>query len=274
VIDLDYKYARDLEYKNKSPVCILILHGLAGTPFEMKSLAERLSNEGYDVFVPIIPYHGKTIEHLLELQDPTEIYEWGKQLIHKKKQEYEKLIVIGFSLGAGITFVAETSSPTADAYIGISTGGMFSWMLKLFSFVYRFIKIKAIPFSISKSYNRNLVDKAYLDWKLKNMNKMPMNPLVHAVKQTRNLKKDVKKLVTPFLIINGTKDLATSKKVTSFMVQNASSKIKQGIIVKGGEHMLVNTSFFKRLLKEILEFINQIIENGDLEITKLITVTI
>ena len=261
MILLDYPFATNLEYKNNSAVCILIFHGLASTPFEMQHLAESLSKKGYDVFAPIIPYHGTTYERLLQLEDPTELYEWGKELISKKKQEYEKLIVIGFSLGAGITYFSETSKPTADAYIGISTGGIFSWMLRLFSIIYRFIKIRSIPFSLASDYDRSLVDEDYLQWKLENMNKMPMSILVHAVRQSKQMKRSIKNLVTPFLIINGVKDLATSKKATTYLVKNASSKIRMGYLVKGGGHMILNTRFFDIIFEEITDFINRILDD-------------
>ncbi len=267
MILLEYPYAKDIEFKNESKVCILILHGLASTPFEMQHLIESLSREGYDVFAPIIPYHGKTYDHLLSLKDPTELYDWGKELISKKKQEYEKLIVIGFSLGAGITYVAETSNPTADAYIGLSIGGLFSWMLRLFSFIYRFIRIKSIPFSIASDYDKTLVDEDYLKWKLENMNKMPMNTLVHAVRQSKEMKRSVKKFVTPFLVINGDKDLATSNKATAYVVKHASSKIRTGYLVKGGRHMFLNTRFFDIIYDKIKEFIERIISNDQSEIT-------
>ncbi len=269
MVVLEYKYAQNLELNNDSPICILIFHGLSGTPFEMKHLAESFSKRGYDVFVPIIPYHGMSFDHLLQLNDPTELYEWGKELIFQKKQEYDKLIVLGFSLGAGMTFVAETSNPTADAYIGISTGGIFSWMLRLFSFVYRFIKIKSIPFSLPSNYDKSLVDNDYLEWKMENMNRMPMSVLVHAVRQSKHLKKVVKKLVTPVLIINGVNDLTTSKKATTYVVKNASSKIRKGFLVKDGGHLLLNTGFFEIIFEEIITFIHQILENNQIEVEYL-----
>jgi len=269
VVVLENKYAQNLEFHNDSPVCILIFHGLSATPFDMKHLAESLSKQGFDVFVPIIPYHGISFDHLLQLKDTTELYEWGKALIFQKKQEYDKLIVLGFSLGAGMIFVAETSNPTADAYIGISTGGIFSWMLRLFSFVYRFIKIKSIPFSLPSDYDKSLVDNDYLEWKMENMNKMPMSILVHAVRQSKQLKKIVKKLVTPVLIINGVKDLTTSKKATTYVIKNASSKIRKGFLVKGGGHMLLNTGFFDIIFEEITIFIHQILKNDQIEVEYL-----
>ena len=269
MVELEYKYAQNLEFYNDSTVCILIFHGLSATPFDMKYLAESFSKRGYDVFVPIIPYHGMSFDHLLQLKDPTELYEWGKELIFQKKQEYDKLIVLGFSLGAGMTFVAETSKPTADAYIGISTGGIFSWMLRLFSFVYRFIKIKSIPFSLPSNYDKSLIDNDYLEWKMEHMNKMPMSVLVHAVRHSKHLKKVVKKLVTPVLIINGVKDLTTSKKATTYVVKNASSKIRKGFLVKDGGHLLLNTEFYDIIFEEIITFIHQVLENDQIEVEYL-----
>ena len=109
------------------------------------------------------------------------------------------------------------------------------------------------------------MDEDYLNWKLENMNKMPMSILVHAVRQSKQMKISVKKLVTPFLVINGDKDLATSKKATRYVVENASSKIRIGYLIKNGRHMFLNTKFFDMVFKEITDFINRILNDDKSE---------
>lgn len=44
----------------------LLLHGLAGTPFEMRGLAEALENAGHQVSLPVLPGHGGSEESYLE----------------------------------------------------------------------------------------------------------------------------------------------------------------------------------------------------------------
>ena len=98
------------------------------------------------------------------------------------------------------------------------------------------------------------------------MNKMPMSILVHAVRQSKEMKRSVKKFETPFLVINGDKDLATSKKATAYVVKNANSRIRIGYLVKGGRHMFLNTKFFDIVFQKITDFINVIVNDDQSEI--------
>src|SRR5947209_11197227 len=56
---------------SKSPISIagdgrgvLCLHGLTGTPFEVRPLAEALGTAGYTVEVPLLAGHGATLRDL------------------------------------------------------------------------------------------------------------------------------------------------------------------------------------------------------------------
>src|SRR5581483_5557247 len=60
---------------NKSPISIagdgrgvLCLHGLTGTPFEVRPLAEALGAAGYTVEVPLLAGHGGTLRDLAATQ--------------------------------------------------------------------------------------------------------------------------------------------------------------------------------------------------------------
>ena len=60
---------------SKSPISIagdgrgvLCLHGLTGTPFEVRPLAEALGTAGYTVEVPLLAGHGATLRDLAATQ--------------------------------------------------------------------------------------------------------------------------------------------------------------------------------------------------------------
>ena len=42
----------------KASPCVLLLHGYAGTPYELKWLSKQLNDSGYTVFVPRLVGHG------------------------------------------------------------------------------------------------------------------------------------------------------------------------------------------------------------------------
>lgn len=251
---INNKYAKNIEYNNNSNTCVLIFHGFASTPYDMKNLAKTMSEQGYDVYVPLLPYHGQTYLQLLEF-NLTEIFEWGKEKIAQKRSEYKTLIIIGVSIGSAMMYVSEISDPSADILIGLSTGGVFSFGLRLFSFISRVIKIKFLPYSPIKDLELKYLDQGFLNWKKTNFEKMPMNLFVQAVRRSKYLNRKAKQITKPLLIINGSKDPATSKKATPYFINDAQNKIKLGVTVKGAGHLLLNTKYHEIVTEEILNFI-------------------
>ncbi|MEZ0323098.1 MAG: alpha/beta fold hydrolase [Hydrogenothermaceae bacterium] len=48
----------------KDKKAVILLHGLTGSPVELKWVAKDFKRAGYDVFTPILPGHCSSIEKL------------------------------------------------------------------------------------------------------------------------------------------------------------------------------------------------------------------
>ncbi|MCK4844588.1 MAG: hypothetical protein KAS95_02840, partial [Candidatus Heimdallarchaeota archaeon] len=96
-------FSRNIEYKSDSSTCVLIFHGLSSTPYDMQEMAEEIHQLGVSVLVPLLPYHGINYQEINGIDDSEAVYRWGFDLIEALKQEFEKLLIIGFSYGVGIT---------------------------------------------------------------------------------------------------------------------------------------------------------------------------
>ncbi len=254
------KYAKDLDYKNNSNTCVLIFHGFSGTPLDLKNLAEQLADEQLDVYVPLLPYHGVDYEHLADI-NLEEFFTWGQELIKEKRKEYQQLIVIGISIGAALSYLSEINNPMVDALIGISSTGIFSLGMKMFAFISRFIKIRFVPYDPIHDFEEKYFDKEYLCWKEENFPKMPMEVFIDAVRQSKHFKHDASKITAPLLIINGSKDPSASNKTLPYYIKKAKSRIKRGVIIKGGRHVILNSKFHEQLVDEIKSFIKLVLDN-------------
>ncbi len=78
---------------------VLLLHGYLGSPFEMKSLSQKIFEEGYSVYVPRYPGHGTSIE------DMTTTYgrDWfcaAREAYIELRSQCREVSVIGLSMGA------------------------------------------------------------------------------------------------------------------------------------------------------------------------------
>jgi esterase/lipase len=76
---------------NNNEKAVLLLHGLTGTPLELRWVARDFSKENYDVYFPILPGHCSSLEEiknikafvLLERIRPL----WYKKRIYEKKNK-------------------------------------------------------------------------------------------------------------------------------------------------------------------------------------------
>lgn len=82
---------------------VLLLHGLTGTPQDMKRMGQYLHQQGYSCYGPIYEGHGLGAEALLK----TEPNQWFQDAVgaykHLQEQGFEQIAVIGHSMGGIFT---------------------------------------------------------------------------------------------------------------------------------------------------------------------------
>ena len=87
--------------------CAVLIHGFPGTPSEMRPIAEVLHSRGWTVHVPLLPGFGIDINTL-----PERTYsEWLSAVlnaIQTYRSQYDKLVLVGFSMGGALSIQAST----------------------------------------------------------------------------------------------------------------------------------------------------------------------
>ncbi len=99
-----------------SDTCVLLIHGYMAAPMEVRGLADYLVELGYNVYAPRLKGHGTSPEDLSERSylDWIESVEEGYILM---KLKYDKIIVGGFSTGAGLALnIAARSDSLAGVF--------------------------------------------------------------------------------------------------------------------------------------------------------------
>ncbi|MDL2280167.1 alpha/beta fold hydrolase [Desulfovibrio sp. OttesenSCG-928-G11] len=95
-----------------APACAcLLLHGFAGTPFEMEPLAPGLEALGCSVDLPLLPGHGAGLAAFRKSFFPDWLH-FAEQRFLTLCQSHDKVIPIGFSMGGclALTIAARNSS--------------------------------------------------------------------------------------------------------------------------------------------------------------------
>ncbi len=98
---------------------VLCLHGLTGTPYEVRPLAEALSRAGIRALGPALPGHNETPAQLAR----TSHGEWldaARRHLRALRARHERVFVAGVSLG-GLLALALASEEAVDAAVVVGT---------------------------------------------------------------------------------------------------------------------------------------------------------
>lgn len=82
----------------------LLIHGFAGSPAEMRSLAQALHRAGWSVRVPVLPGHGAGF-HTLFQRRATEWVEFVQKEAREVQAEGQPWALVGFSMGASLALI-------------------------------------------------------------------------------------------------------------------------------------------------------------------------
>jgi carboxylesterase len=87
---------------------VLLIHGIAGGPAQMRLLGEALAQEGFAVHGLLLPGHGTDPDDLFHITWP-DWYRHVEREFVKLAARYDEVSVVGFSLGAalGVKLAAE-----------------------------------------------------------------------------------------------------------------------------------------------------------------------
>ncbi len=102
-----------------SDIGVLLIHGYMSAPMEVRGLADYLVDLGYNVYAPRLKGHGTSPEDLSERNylEWVESVEEGYVLL---KHKYNKIIVGGFSTGAGLALNIAARSDTLAGVFAVA----------------------------------------------------------------------------------------------------------------------------------------------------------
>ncbi len=109
---------RSIVIKKGNRNAVMMIHGYPTTPAMYKYASKRAELAGYDVHAPLIPTFGADY-HDFEKTNFSSWYNWIEKYYLSLEKEYDRVFVIGISMGGAMTLkLAENHSPAAIAIIG------------------------------------------------------------------------------------------------------------------------------------------------------------
>lgn len=251
---------------------ILLIHGLTGTPNEMRGLARRFHQKGYTVLALQLAGHCGTVEDLVT----TTWQDWYKSVCdaaERLKQDVDQIFVAGLSMGALLALNYAIEHPVSVVMSYSPTFKYDGWSVPLWAKAAAPILLpigyhlnlfrntmfdEAEPFGI---YNEKLRQRIVHSMQHGDSSEagLPGNPW-HSLYQlqclSRQVRKNLSSLKAPCLLLHAYDDDVAHRR-NSQLIYDKVQGAKRLIWLKKSYHMITIDNDREQVINESLKFIDE-----------------
>lgn len=100
----------------EAPMGVVLLHGFGDTPQTLASLAERLRDDGFDVDVPLLPGHGRTLKEFAS-SNGSEWLAAARAAHSEMRARHARVALVGLSLGGALAATVAADDPELERLV-------------------------------------------------------------------------------------------------------------------------------------------------------------
>ena len=240
--EIDYK--NEYFLKGGTEGCLLV-HGITGTPAELRELGEKLNEKGYTVLGVKLKGHGTKAEDMLQCT----YMDWVESAVKgfdKLKKECNRVYVIGHSMGALITLFIEENLKT-DKIVLLSPPLIVKNRISNFAFIVKYF----MKYSIwdSRSFTEEQ-EKYVLGY-----SKVPIKSVHELNKLRSKVKKKLNSVSCPTLMINSNSDSFVDNRSIDLLCNRISSAKKEKLFLDTSGHLIAVEDEKEKVFKAVIDFI-------------------
>ncbi len=254
---------------NDNKKAVLLLHGLTGTPMELRWIAKDFSKAGYDVYYPVLPGHCSTMEELKKTKWQ-DLYNFSKEFYLNLKAKYQEVFVAGLCVGGMLGLMLGFEFQDIPAIASWSpVMDIDGWAIPWYRFLLPlglYTPLKHIyywkekePYGIKNEAMRKKIMSMMFNEKSTDAmayDKIPAPIILELKRMGKYIKKHIKSLTTPLLIIHSKEDDLSSIKGANFVYKKASSPVKKFVELSNSYHIITMDNEKDIVSKESIEFFN------------------
>lgn len=271
--------------ERKGSAAVLLVHGLTGTPAEMKHFGRVLFRRGLTVACPELAGHCASIEAL----QATKWKDWLHSIekaFDALRREYDQVFIAGLSMGALLALIvaSKRKSKVAGVILLSSTFFYDGWNVPKFKqkfllpiVLYTPLKYflhweETAPYGIKCERTRELV-AAILDNKDAQTAdkigyfKTPATVILESVRLIKAAQKSLPEVVSPALIVHSTEDDMASLENAYYVEKHIASKHVETMYIDDSYHVLTLDKRKDDIAKRVAEFCNALANVSKLEPT-------
>ncbi len=244
---------------------VLLVHGLTGSPFEMKYLARQLNRAGFTVKGPCLAGHGATLADLKK----TRWQEWYgtvRDSFRELKREHASVSVVGLCMGALLALKLSVDLEGEVSSIALISTTLFydGWGLPWYRFllplayytpachIYSFKERE--PYGIKNEALRTRIVEGMRDGSIahESVPGVSMRELYRLIRVTK--KTIISKVTTPTLIVHSREDDLASDRNAAYVLDHIKSADVRTILLDDCYHMVPIDNQRDRAAGEIVHF--------------------
>ena len=259
---------------------VLLIHGLTGTPQEMRGIAQLLHRHGYAVVCPRLANHGEPID-ILQRTTWQECYASVRTAFLRLDDGHtpRPIFVAGLSMGALLALVLAEEFP--DRIAGVSClsptlfydGWNMPWSRHLLPLAHMIPHIKywfyfkeESPYGLKNAAVRARIHRYYTKATLQDLGWVqqygypyfPVSLLCELQRLVRHLTKRLPAIHTPVQLIQAQEDDMTSVKNAQFIYDRIHSPMKELILLHNSYHIITVDQERDLVAQKMGEFFDRI----------------
>lgn len=243
---------------------VLLIHGLTGSPFEMKYLARKLNAAGFTVKGPCLAGHGRTLADLRKTRWQ-DWYQTAHETFNDLKRNYKSVSVSGLCMGTllAICLAAEHGDEVSALSLLSTTFFYDGWSLPWYKFLlpisyyppFRYIYSykEREPYGIKNKSMRERIVESMKDNSIAYPS-IPSESMHEFYKLARKVKSIMSRVETPALILHSLEDDMASIRNADFVENNIGSIDIRKVLIDDSYHMLTIDNQKHLVAQETVDF--------------------
>ncbi len=231
----------------KGQAAALCLHGLTGTPYEVRSLGEVISAAGIRAVGPALPGHNETPERLAACAY-TDWLEAARAEFQRLRADCDLVFIVGMSMG-GLLALAIAEEEPVDALVVIGTPlalhQPFAWLIPL---------VKYLRPMSPKTRGSDIRDPAararHVGYRV-----MPLNSIHELQRLQRRVRPQLAQITAPILVAHGMHDRTANPSDAVEIRDSVSSEICEYLLLAASGHIVPVDFDGPALAQAVAEFL-------------------
>jgi carboxylesterase len=227
----------------------LCLHGLTGTPYEVRPIGAALAAAGIAAFGPALPGHNETPERLAAVSHEAWI-DAARAALAKLRATHARVFVVGLSMG-GLVSLALAAEQRVDAAVVVGVPlRLRSQAVRLVPLAKHFVRF------LPKSGGSDIRDAAARA-RHPSYDRMPVAAVHELLRLQRHVRATLSRVEAPLLVAHGAHDRTAHPDDAREILARVASSEREHLVLDASGHVVPVDHDGPRLAAAAVEFLRR-----------------